>query len=146
MTALARISAVFIALAATLALSAPARSEAACAEDDFDSFLTEFQNNPSEQENMSADQIEMTTFQEMGSAMPARFTVVQSKEELDWPILPSLAALKQQDLSVQIFQDSPLKAELYARATDLREVDFVWYFEKNPCWSFVGFSDGSLYR
>lgn len=136
----------YIALAMTLAWSAPARSETACAEDDFYTFLTEFQNNPSEQENMSADLIEMTTYQEMGRAMPARHRQTQSKDDLDWPILPSLGELDRQDLKVRIYQDTPLKAELYADATDRREIDLVWYFEKNPCWSFVGFTDGTLHR
>lgn len=120
-----------LALATTLMFSTPARSASACTHDDFYSFLAEFQNNPSEQENMSADQIEMTTFQEMGSAMPARYTQTQSKDDLDWPILPSLTELNQLDLRVRIYQNTPLKAELYASAMEGREVFLTWYFEKN---------------
>lgn len=139
-------NAVFVALTTTLSLSAPARSDAACTDDDFNTFVTEFQNNPSDQKSMSADQIEMTTYQEMGSAMPARSTFVQSRDDLHWPILPSLAALSRQNLRVKIYQDTLFKAELYATAMDAREIDLVWYFEKNPCWSFVGFTDGTLHR
>lgn len=146
MKPLVKTKVVFIALTTTLALSSPAQSETGCAHDDFYSFLVDFQNNPSEQESMSADQIEMTTFQEMGSAMPARYTQTQSKNDLDWPILPSLTELNQKDLRVRIHQDTPSKAELYASAMDGREVYLMWYFEKDTCWTFVGFTDGTLYR
>ena len=95
---------------------------------------------------MSADQIEMTTFQEMGSAMPARHMETRSKDDLDWPILPSLIELNKQDLKVRIYQSTPLKAELYAASTEGHEVFLLWSFQKNPCWSFVGFTDGTLHR
>lgn len=137
---------VFIGLTTTLALSSPAQSETGCIHDDFYSFLVDFQNNPSEQVNMSADQIEITTFQEMGRAMPARYTQTRSKNDLDWPILPSLTELNQKDLRVRIYQDTPSKAELVASTMDGREVYLMWYFEKDTCWTFVGFTDGTLHR
>lgn len=146
MKPIVKATAVFIALMATLTLSTPARSENGCAQDDFYSFLAAFQNNPSEQESMSADQIEMTTLQGMGRAMPARSTQTQSKEDLDWPILPSLTELNQSDLRVRIYQEKPSKAELYASAMDEREVYLIWHFEKDTCWTFVGFTDGTLHR
>lgn len=135
-----------IALATSLLFSAPAWSATACTHEDFYLFLEAFQNNPSEQENMSADQIEMTTVHETDSGMPARHTQTQSKNDLDWPVLPSLTALNQQDFRVRIYQNTPLKAELYATSMDGPEVFLLWYFEKNPCWSFVGFEDGTLHH
>lgn len=139
-----------IALAAvlipTLAISGPAGSETACADADFYAFLVEFQNTPATQKNLSADHIQMTTFQAMGSAMPARHSQMQNKDDLHWPTLPSLKELNRQDLAVKIYQHGPLKAELNADAMDGREVYFTWHFEKTPCWTFVGFTDGSLHR
>ena len=136
-----------IAVVITLAaISGPARAETACANEDFHAFLAAFQNTPAAQKDLSADQIEITAFQEMGSAMPARHSQMQNKDDLRWPILPSLEELNRQQLEVKLYQVTPLKAELNADAMDGREVYFTWHFEKTPCWTFVGFTDGSLHR
>lgn len=135
-----------IACGAMLALSGPAQAETACPEEDFYAFLDAFQNTPASQKDLSAAQIEMTTFQDMGGAMPARITQLQDKDDLHWPILPSLSELNRQDLRVRFYQDTPVKAELAASAMEGPEVFFSWQFEKKPCWTLVGFTDGSRQR
>lgn len=135
-----------IALAGTLGFAVPAWSETECFKGDFYEFLVEFQNKPAEQASMSADQITITTFQEMGRAMPRRYIDVKAKEDLSWPLLPSLNELERQGLKVDIYEDPPLKAEFSAEPTDHREISYTWLFEKNPCWRLVEFRDGTLHR
>ena len=134
---------VFIALTA-MALSSPAQSETGCAHDDFYAFLTEFQNTPSEQKNMSAESLTMTSLVKRDSAVPARNIQTQSKDDLDWPILPSLTELNRKDFRVRIYQSTPLKAELNAFTEEPTEDFIIWYFEKNPCWTFTGQMDGTF--
>lgn len=142
----AKVEVICIALAGALGFAMPAWSETTCFDGDFNEFLVEFQNNPAEQASMSADQITITTFQDMGRAMPRRYTDVKAKEDLSWPLLPSLTELDRQGLKVDVYEDRPLKAEFNAEATDHREVSYTWLFEKDPCWRLVEFRDGTLHR
>ena len=146
MSAISKARAAFIAMTAVLAFSEPVRSETTCVDDDFYAFLSEFQNTPSVQKSMSADRLTMTRVVKSDNATLGRDIQMQSKDDLDWPILPSLTELNRQDFRVRIYQSSPLKAELNAFTEEQPEIFLIWYFEKNPCWTFVGQMDGTLGR
>ncbi|GEM_PF-6374824 len=134
----------YFVLATTLAVSAPARSEAACTHDDFYAFLMEFQNDPAEQLHNSAARIAITTRPQTGSATAEMITEAKAKEDLDWPIMPTLDQLGQRDFRYRIYQLDPLEAEL--TAVDAEGIDgfLTWYFERKPCWQLVGYTDAVL--
>lgn len=133
-----------IALAAIWVVSTPARSEAACAHDDFYEFLMAFQGNPTEQAINSADQIVMTTRHKTGSDMPKLHVETKDKEDLDWPVMPPLDELGKRDFKYRFYQLAPHAAEL--TAADAEGVDgfLTWSFEKKPCWRLVGYTDALL--
>lgn len=146
MRAISTAKAAFIALTTTLALSSPLRSETTCADDDFHRFLAEFLDSPSSQKAMSADRLTMTTVVKRDSGTLARDTQTLSKDDLDWPILPTLTEINRQDFRVKIYQSTPFKIELNAFTEEHPEIFLIWYFEKNPCWTFVGHMDGTQGR
>lgn len=133
-----------IALAATWVISTPARSEAACAHDDFYEFLMAFQGNPPEQANNSADQIVMTTRHESGSNMPEMQIETKDKDDLDWPVMPTLDELGKRDFKYRFYQPAPHAAELTAEDAEGVDGFLTWNFEKKPCWRLVGYTDAVL--
>jgi hypothetical protein len=127
-----------------LTLTPGLANDRACPFDKFSDFAEAFQNSPERQPSMSTDPLMVTRFQAMGSSMPARHTSPEAQADMEWPILPTIAELEVQGFYFYREQIDAHTAELYTIPTSSRPTNMTWHFEKTPCWTLTGVTDGTL--
>jgi hypothetical protein len=129
--------------AAVSSTPAPTSAIPVCPSLNFDSFLKAFVGDVELQKAFTAEQLESQTVDATAEPEPALVTKLQTKAELQFPVIPSEQQQANEGLKMRqsVLENGDTKVTLAKEDTDYQ---MSFYFKKDECWKLIRIRNDSL--